>query len=84
MKVTRPRGLCWGCFYTPNIRELYRSKNAHRGYGNATASNAPLPSFPTSSTPGSAEKMAVTSERAKSGTSIFHPGDATFESARAG
>ena len=22
-KVTRPRGLCWKCYYTPGVRELY-------------------------------------------------------------
>jgi len=23
--VSRPRGLCWGCYYTPTIRDLYPS-----------------------------------------------------------
>jgi hypothetical protein len=22
-KVNRPRGLCWGCYYTPGVRDLY-------------------------------------------------------------
>ena len=34
--VNRPRGLCWTCYYTPGVRELYPSgsKYARRGVGN--------------------------------------------------
>ncbi len=30
--VSRPRGLCWGCYYTPGVRDLYpiTSKFARR------------------------------------------------------
>ena len=37
-KVNRPRGLCWSCYYTPGVKELYpsTSKYARRGVGNFT------------------------------------------------
>ena len=43
-KVNRPRGLCWSCYYTPGVKELYpsTSKYARRGIGNFTG-KAPLP-----------------------------------------
>ena len=46
-KVNRPRGLCWSCYYTPGVKELYpsTSKYARRGVGNFTG-NAPLPAVP--------------------------------------
>lgn len=25
--VVRPYGLCWGCYYAPGVRELYRCKS---------------------------------------------------------
>lgn len=32
-KVNRPRGLCWGCYYTPGVKEKYpvTCKTAPRG-----------------------------------------------------
>ena len=47
-KVNRPRGLCWSCYYTPGVKELFpsTSKYARRGVGNFTG-NAPLSPEPT-------------------------------------
>src|SRR5947209_17983221 len=74
-KVNRPRGLCWSCYYTPGVKELYpsTSKYARRGVGNFTG-NAPLPT-PTTAAPGSPEKLAVLEHRAKSKQALFHPAD---------
>src|SRR5262245_15007973 len=75
-KVNRPRGLCWTCYYTPGVRELYppTSKFARCGPGNFNG-NAPLPAFPTASPPGSPEKVAVMAERARMHQNLWHPCD---------
>jgi hypothetical protein len=74
--VTRPRGLCWSCYYRPGVKQLYpsMSKYARHGEGNATGPH-PLPASPTSAAPGSAEKLGVLAERVRRGESLFHPGD---------
>jgi len=74
--VTRPRRLCWVCFYTPGIREKYpiTSKYGRRGvldfYG-----RAPLPPLPTSALPGTPEKIAILQQRAKMRQQLWHPND---------
>jgi len=75
----RPRGLCWGCYYTPGVKELFpsTSKYARRGVGNLTG-KAPLPSAPTTATPGTPEKLAVIERRALLKQQLFHPADARF------
>lgn len=74
--VTRPRGLCWTCYYTPGVKERYpsTSKYAFRRLGNFTGLR-PLPAEPTDAPPGSKEKLAVMSGRASRGESLFHPDD---------
>jgi hypothetical protein len=81
--ISRPRRLCWGCYYTPGVRELYpsTSKFGRRGYGNFNG-NAPLPAFATEALPGSPEKLAVLAERARRKQCLWHPGDATHKSPR--
>ena len=75
--MNRPRGLCWSCFYSPGVRELYppTSKYARRGVGNF-AGAAPLAEAPTVATPGSEEKVREMGRRAAAGLSLFHPEDA--------
>ena len=75
-KSNRPRGLCWTCYYTPGVRELYpsTSKFARRGVGNFSG-NAPLPDAPTDATPGSEEKIRILIERARLKQALFHPLD---------
>jgi hypothetical protein len=75
--VTRPRGLGWGCYYTPGVKELYPSTSiyAKRGVGNGHHTHAPLPAEPTDAEPGSAEKVAVMEARAKAGVCLHHPRD---------
>jgi hypothetical protein len=77
--VSRPRGLCWACYYRPGVRDLYpsTSKFGRRGLGNFNG-QAPLPAFPTPTIPGSPEKIAVLEERARLKQSLWHPDDATF------
>jgi hypothetical protein len=79
-KVTRPRGLCWRCYYTPGMRDLYpsTSKFARRGVGNFNL-NAPLAPVPTTAPPGTPQKLAVLEHRARMKLAIFHPADARYE-----
>lgn len=79
-KVNRPKGLCWGCYYAPGVRELYpsTSKYAKRGVGNF-AGEAPLADAPTTAAPGTPEKIAVMEGRAAVKRALFHPADARFE-----
>ncbi|MEZ6141817.1 MAG: hypothetical protein R3B84_14695 [Zavarzinella sp.] len=76
-KVNRPRGLCWSCYYTPGVKELYpsTSKYAHRGVGNFCGTPA-IPEMATAAQPGSEAKIAILMERAKAGLTLWHPDDA--------
>jgi hypothetical protein len=81
--VSRPRGLCWTCYYRPGVRELYpsTSKFGQRGLGNFNG-NVPLPAFPTEAIPGSPEKVAILQERARLKQGLWHPDDASFAGLR--
>ncbi len=76
----RPRGLCWSCYYTPGVRELYpsTSKFARRGVGDRNG-RVPLAPEPTSALPGTPEKVAVLEERARLGLALWHPLDAPMD-----
>lgn len=76
-KINRPRGLCWACYYTPGVREIYpsTSKYSRRGVGNFSGASKPA-AFTTDHAPGSPGKVLVMEARAKAGQSLFHPGDA--------
>ena len=77
-KVNRPRGLCWGCYYTPGVKDQHpsTSKYARRGEGNFTGPAA-MPE-PTTAAPGTPEKLAVLEQRAKLKQALWHPLDARF------
>lgn len=79
-KASRPRGLCWTCYYSAGVREQYESlsKFGRRGPGN-TYGRAPLPPFPTTALPGSPEKIAILEQRAAAHQELFHPLDATLD-----
>jgi len=80
VEANRPRGLCWSCYYTPGLRELYpsTSKFGQRGlddfYGEAA-----LPPLPTRAAPGSPEKVAVLEQRAMNRQALWHPDDGPVE-----
>ena len=78
--VSRPRGLCWCCFYTPGVKELYpsTSKFAHKGEG-IFAAGGPTPPVPTTAAPGTPEKLAVLETRVRAKQHVFHMADARFE-----
>jgi hypothetical protein len=79
-QVNRPRGLCWSCYYSPGVRELYpsTSKFARRGVGGGNVREV-LPVSPTIALPGSPEKVAILEERARLRQSLWHPADAPLD-----
>lgn len=71
--VSRPRGLCWSCFYRPGVRERYPPQGpAIRGLGTGRRR---LPCEPTEAWPGSPEKIRVLMDRAARGEELFHEND---------
>jgi hypothetical protein len=82
-RVNRPRGLCWSCYYTPGLRDLYpsTSKFASRGFGDFNGRVA-LPPEPTSALPGTPEKIAILQQRALHRQCLWHPLDAPVERPR--
>lgn len=79
-RVSRPRGLCWTCYYTPGLRTLYpsTSKYGQRGVSDTNARATPPP-FPTTALPGSPEKIAVLAERAQNHQQLWHPRDGMLD-----
>lgn len=77
--VNRSRGLCWACFYTPGVKELYppTSVYANRGVGNENATSRP-PAEPCLNPPGSEGRIETLTARAKRGEGLFHEGDARW------
>ncbi|MBV9124133.1 MAG: hypothetical protein JO112_12305 [Planctomycetes bacterium] len=82
-QVNRPRGLCWSCYYTPGVRELYpsTSKFARRGIDDFNG-QVPLPAAPTEALPGTPEKVAILEQRAHLRQALWHPEDAPAARAR--
>ncbi len=82
VKSNRPRGLCWSCYYRPGVREQYpsTSKFARRGVSDFNGRSR-MAAQPTDALPGTPEKVAILEERARLGVSLWHPLDATLETA---
>src|SRR5207253_6730373 len=78
--VSRPRKLCWSCYYTPGVREMYpsTSKFARRGVGDFNGQPS-VAVQPTTAVPGSPEKVEILAERARLGLSLWHPHDAPMD-----
>jgi hypothetical protein len=78
--ISRPRGLCWGCYYTPSVRACYpsTSKFARRGIDDFNGRVA-LPSEATGARPGTGEKVAILEQRARLHQALWHPKDAPMD-----
>ena len=76
--ISRPRQLCWSCYYAPGVRDQYpsTSKYARRGEGNFTEAGRECE--PTTAPPGTPEKMEVLAQRARMRQRLWHPMDAMF------
>lgn len=76
--ASKPRLLCWPCYYAPGVRDLYPvlpCRGNKRGVGN-NAACARLPRRATVALPGTRAKVAALIRRAKRGESLHHVGDA--------
>lgn len=75
---SRPRGLCWRCYYTPGVREQYLtpSKYASRSPVNhGNLQQLPLSPVCAIGRPGTPEKIEELERRAAAGEELWHPGD---------
>ncbi len=73
--VKKPRrGLCWSCFYTPEVRSLYPSLSKYKPTG-GDFTGAAKECQPASVPLGSADKIAVMQERVANGQELFHRDD---------
>lgn len=73
----RPRGLCWTCFYTPAVRDLYPIKaceHNQRGSGNGMTAVI-LPPSPTATLVGTEDRLRIYQERAEKMFALNHPAD---------
>jgi hypothetical protein len=75
--------LCWTCYYTPGVRELYPATNKYARRGAGVGVRRVKPALePTDARPGSPEKILVLARRLELGQELWHPGDATFAGPR--
>jgi hypothetical protein len=74
-RASRPRGLCWACFYTPGVRDLYQPVSKFGRRGLQSQGRSP-PTSATEAAPGSPEKILVLMQRAELGQGLWHPEDA--------
>jgi hypothetical protein len=77
--VTRPRGLCWTCYYLPGVRDRYETIGIYARRGVANGYRHGTMPEPTTALPGTAEKVAVLEQRAAVGQALWHPSDAQTE-----
>jgi hypothetical protein len=82
VRSNRPRGLCWSCYYTPGVRDMYpsTSKYARRGVSDFNGETH-VAIQPTEALPGTQDKVSVLAERARLGLSLWHPRDARLGAA---
>lgn len=73
--VSRPRGLCWACYYASGVRDRYPPLAGPQGVPDGNGPRQP-PAWPTDARPGTPAKLAVLCQRASRGWSLWHPGDA--------
>lgn len=79
--VSRPRTLCWNCYYTPGVRTLYpsTSKYANRGLHAGRRNGKPQPPMEPTTAPPGPEKVPILAMRAAAGEDLWHPLDAPGE-----
>jgi hypothetical protein len=74
--VSRPRGLCHRCYYTPEIRAQYPAALSDSAIADFTGP-AKIPE-PTTAPPMTAAKLEVLAHRALHGQNLFDRRDATL------
>jgi hypothetical protein len=80
VRISRPRALCWICYYTVGVRDLHPpiAPTGRRGLALDTIKGK-RPTRPTSALPGTPEKIEVMRARCERGEELFHPRDAQLE-----
>ncbi len=75
--VSRPRGLCFRCYYRPGVKKMFPPLLQARFVSKLAdfSGLGKLPPCPTSAAPGTPEKVAVLAQRAQAGCRLFHPED---------
>ena len=77
--ANRPKGLCWRCYHTRSIRYMYEKNYGGGGLGCYEYADIyggyELPERPTSSPPGSEEKIQTMAERFAAKRRLWHPLD---------
>lgn len=71
-KVNRPKGLCWSCYYNPEISARYPSTSIYARRGVSDKHREGLPCEPAPVYPGTSEKIALMEQRAAEGKQLFH------------
>lgn len=71
--ISRPRKLCWTCYYTPGVKERFPKETSDAFIVDNTTK--PLPKEPTMARPGTEEKIQVFRERIMRGEHLHHPDD---------
>lgn len=74
-RANRCRGLCWTCYYTPGVLEHYPPVSPAGVHYQDFFGGHALPAEPTLARQGTAEKVAVLTERATARVSLWHPHD---------
>ncbi len=76
-KISRARSLCWKCYYTPGVRDLYpsTSKFVKRGLHGGDFNSPSLPPEPIVERLDRESYFAVLCQRAEARQSIFHDDD---------
>lgn len=75
-KATRPRGLCWTCYYAEGVKDRYpiTSKFAPKSRL-ANVAEPPLAPTPCPYPAGTSERMLCYQRRIEAGYAVFHPDD---------
>ena len=74
-KMCRPSGLCWSCYYNPEIRPLFPPTSIFANRGVKDFVGRAVPPAPKVSIPGTEEKIAILEARAANGEELFHSDD---------
>lgn len=74
----RPRRLCWTCYYTPSIRDLYPPDPGYRNES-APEGGRQDPPAPCPYPPGSEAKIQYLKEIATRGDNLFHPDERKYK-----
>lgn len=74
--VSRPRGLCHGCYYTPGVRDQYPPLSTCGRRSEVGGNRATKLPKPTTALPKTEEYFLVLEERARLGLALHNPLDA--------